>query len=310
MKQLRNILVVVDPTREEQPAITKAARLASHFDARVQLFACETPSSRETRLMNERVRSGAAGVPGDLPQWMEILSAPLRRDGLEVTLECKSAKHLHPAIRERACATQIDLLVKDTHHHSLVQRAFLTNVDWQLIRECGVPLLLTKATPWKEHPVILAALDPYHEHDKPFLLDHDLLEWGVTLRAALRGTLHGTHTYVPSLLAAAAVGTAGAAAITPELILDEESKHRARLRELTLNYDIPAHDLHVDMGSAADVIPQIAKGIDADIVAMGAVSRSAAELVLVGHTAERVLERLEADVLVVKPPNFSACLPW
>ncbi|MET0659292.1 MAG: universal stress protein [Steroidobacteraceae bacterium] len=303
MKQLRTILVVVDPTRQAQPAISKAARLANHFGARVQLFACETPSSRETRLLN-------TDATLDLPQLMEALSEPLRRDGLEVTVECTSAKHLHPAILERACATQIDLLVKDTHHHSLMHRAFLTNTDWQLIRGCGIPLLLTKAAPWADRPIILAALDPYHEHEKPYLLDHDLLEWGVTLRSVLHGTLHGAHTYVPALLTASAVSTAISAGITPELFIEEEHRRQGRLRELTQSYDIPEKCLHVELGSAADLIPRIAKDVHADIVAMGAVSRSSAELFLIGHTAERVLERLEADVLVVKPPDLGACLPW
>ncbi|MET0986325.1 MAG: hypothetical protein ABW034_13050, partial [Steroidobacteraceae bacterium] len=75
MKQLRNILVVVDPTRREQPGIRKAAQLARHFDARVQLFACDTPSSRETRLLNKH-------VPLDLSQLMEVMSEPLKSEGL------------------------------------------------------------------------------------------------------------------------------------------------------------------------------------------------------------------------------------
>jgi universal stress protein E len=37
---------------------------------------------------------------------------------------------------------------------------------------------------------------------------------------------------------------------------------------------------------------------------MGAVSRSALERMLIGQTAEQVLDAVDCDVLVVKPPDF------
>jgi len=39
-------------------------------------------------------------------------------------------------------------------------------------------------------------------------------------------------------------------------------------------------------------------------VVMGAVSRSAVARLFIGHTAERVIDELECDVLVVKPRRF------
>jgi universal stress protein E len=310
MKQLRNILAIVDPTRREQPAVTKAARLAKAANARLLLFACETPYSREARQLNKHADPGAKPLPSDLQALLDEVSEPLRSDGLEFAVEHTSAAHLHPAILERACASGIDLLVKDTRHHSLAQRIFLTSTDWHLIRGCGVPLLLTMDAPWKDHPVILAALDPNHLNDKPALLDHHLLEWGTSLGALLRGTLHGVHAYVPPLLAAASFTTAAAASVTPELIANEQETRRAQLRAITEGYEIGEQALHVELGSAVDVIPRVASELQADVVVMGAIARSSARLLLIGHTAERVLERLQCDVLVVKPPDFAGCLPF
>ncbi len=48
----------------------------------------------------------------------------------------------------------------------------------------------------------------------------------------------------------------------------------------------------------------------ADIVVMGAIARSALKRVFIGSTAERVLETLPCDVLVVKPPDFAKNLPF
>jgi len=41
---------------------------------------------------------------------------------------------------------------------------------------------------------------------------------------------------------------------------------------------------------------------------MGAVSRSALARLLIGNTAERVLDKLSCDVLIVKPRGFTATL--
>ena len=43
---------------------------------------------------------------------------------------------LHEGIVRHAVASGADIVVKDTHHHSAVTRALLTNTDWNLIRTC------------------------------------------------------------------------------------------------------------------------------------------------------------------------------
>jgi universal stress protein E len=47
----------------------------------------------------------------------------------------------------------------------------------------------------------------------------------------------------------------------------------------------------------------------ADLVIMGAVSRSGLKGLFLGNTAEDVLDRLHCDLLIVKPDGFKAALP-
>ncbi|MEO1576425.1 MAG: universal stress protein, partial [Pseudomonadota bacterium] len=51
----------------------------------------------------------------------------------------------------------------------------------------------------------------------------------------------------------------------------------------------------------ADEIVQHAADHDVDLVVMGAVSRSVLRNALIGNTAEKVLDRLDADTLIIKP---------
>jgi universal stress protein E len=53
-----------------------------------------------------------------------------------------------------------------------------------------------------------------------------------------------------------------------------------------------------------NAIPELARRIHSDIVVMGAVSRSGLKRLFIGNTAERVVDDLGCDVLVVKPRQF------
>ena len=48
----------------------------------------------------------------------------------------------------------------------------------------------------------------------------------------------------------------------------------------------------------------------ADILVMGSIARSSLKRALIGSTAERVLETLPCDVLVVKLPDYAQNLPF
>jgi len=53
-------------------------------------------------------------------------------------------------------------------------------------------------------------------------------------------------------------------------------------------------------------LPDLAVELKASCVVMGAVSRSRFDRILIGNTAEKVLDRLECDVLVIKPDQMPA----
>lgn len=312
MNKPQNILVVVDPTASEHPAVAKGAMLAERLNARLELYVCDTKAAREARLIAERAKDPSRRLTVNLKPMLEALAAPLRSRGLDVTTECEYADALHIGLLNRAQRTCADLIVKDTHHHSLAKRTLITNTDWHLIRGCPVPLLLTRATVWSGHPTVVAAVDPGHLNDKPALLDHHILEWGQYLVGRLDGVLHVVHAYVPlSIVITAAEGIAPmASALTPEALAFEDSEKRKQLSALAEPYGIDASHIHLDLGVPSELLPRMASELKADVLVMGAISRSGLQQVFVGSTAERVLEHLPCDVLIVKSPDFAANLPF
>ena len=60
----------------------------------------------------------------------------------------------------------------------------------------------------------------------------------------------------------------------------------------------------LQIGDASHALPVIVKKLKTDVLVMGAVSRSRIERSFIGNTAEKVIDHVDCDVLVVKPANF------
>ncbi len=316
MKHPRNILAVVDPTAAKQPALAKAAELARRLDAALELFVCDFDSGLAGGLFDtERLQKSRDEFLKERRQRLEQLAEPLRRNGLTVTTDARWDNPLHEGLVRKIIAAHPDLVVKDTHYHSVVRRTLITNTDWHLIRDCPAPLLLAKATAWSPALRAVAAVDPGHLGDKPASLDHLILDWGETLAKTFGGELHVLHMHFPATLVAATAGIAGvpmaAAGGTAEKLIEDERRQRMdQLTELAAAHGLSPDRIHLKLGTAADLLPEEADRLRADVIVMGAVSRSRLERIFIGSTAERVLDRLPCDVLVVKPLDFAPELPF
>jgi universal stress protein E len=301
----RSILAIIDPTAEEYPSLAKAAHLAARYGARLELFVCDTKSARETRWSAQRLRDPNRLLDLDLKPMLEALAAPLREQGLDVATDCAYADSLADGLLDRIRQARADLVVKDTHSHSLLRRTLVANTDWELIRHCDAPLLLVRARQWAAAPVVVAAVDPGHVNDKSAALDRAILKWGRSVSEILEASLHIVHAYVPLAVASAAANMAAPSThtLTPEVMGFERRQKQRELQALAAPYGIADEFLHVDLGVASDVIPLQSEALHADITVMGAVARSGLQRLFIGTTAERVLERLACDVLIVKAPR-------
>lgn len=322
MTRVANILVIIDPTAREHPVLDKALRLAQACDARLELLACETRESRSLRHAAYLAATAAAAAGGsagvaeqgfivNLRRLLEELAQPARRLGIDVSLETASGDPLHRLLLERIKRGNADLVMKDTHHHALLQRTFMTNTDWHLIRGCPVPLLLVKPTPWPQCWRGAAALDPGHPDDRTGVLDHHILDWAQWLAQRLGTTPRVLHAFLPLLLAAETVGSGVgvSSAYAVDATREALAARRRELEEFIAEHGLAADAAHLRLGVPSQVLPALARELQIDVLAVGAISRSGLRRLFIGSTAERVLEHLPCDVLVLKSPDFTASLP-
>ncbi|GGX46581.1 universal stress protein [Saccharospirillum salsuginis] len=295
----KHIVVLIDPAEESALAVRKASRLARIDKARLTLFAS---GYNATLASNHPLNPDTADQAKDaymrrLMEGLETIADIARNDGVEVTTKGVWDKHAGPALMNFIEEEPVDMVVKATHHQNVIQRTFFSQTDWELIRHCPVPLLLTKANAWNDPIRLTAAVDPVQANDKPDTLDEHIVRWGKDFATHLGGRLELLHVYDPTpLLIYLDQPTIDSADISEEI----REQHEQALAKLAQDHDIPKDQTVLETGSTLSVIPEHLHQTNTDMVIMGAVARSGLERWLLGHTAEKILDRITVDILIVK----------
>jgi universal stress protein E len=308
MQKINQILCVIDPTSDAQPAMHRAAWLAGKTGAELELFICYYNEylSGERLFDSPSLEKARQEVISGHEKRLESLAEPLRNSGLVVKTTAVWDHPLHEGIVRHAAAVGADIVFKDTHHHSAVARALLTNTDWNLIRSCAAPLWLVKPRDIPANPIFIAAVDPLHEHDKPAALDDEILIISKTLADATAAEMRAFHSYDPRMALAGATANAYIPVSLPFEELEEQliADHKKRFAEVAKKHDIDSGNTHLVSGLIHEELPELCSKIDAAVVVMGAVSRNRWKRLFIGATAERTLEYLPCDLLIVKPNWF------
>jgi universal stress protein E len=311
MRPTRRILVAVKhPRARSLPAVKKAAQLAHATGATLELFhsIADVIQIDALEMAKQSVGEFEAKSRRKILKRLDSIAAPLRRQGIKVHSTAEWDYPIYEAIVRRAAATRADLIVAERHATRHVAPWLLRFTDWELLRLSPVPVLLVKSPRAYRRPVVPAAVDPSHAFAKPSRLDDEILRPALSLTAALGGTLHAVHAYVPMPVDLAAVGHIGPD-VTERIEAHARAGAQAGLERALRGTQIPRTRRHLVKRHPIDAIATVARDVRSAIVVMGAISRSGLKRVFIGNTAERILDQLACDVLVVKPPRFARHVP-
>jgi universal stress protein E len=298
--QIRTILVAVaDPSSARQPAVDRAARLAAPLGARMVLFhaAFEPALSGRPFFDSKRLAKSRGWFVADRTRQLERHAAKLRSSGLDVDACAVWEDPVHEAVVRAALREKADLVVAGRHERRADRPPQLRLTDWELMRLCPRPLLLTRSVSnSSESGSVLAALDPTHAYDKPAHLDISIAGYAAALAQALQVELHAVHC-LPN------------AAYPPGEVTSAQRQRmrkrvQAQLQRVMKKSGLTAGGLHVLNGSVTDSLPALARELPAQIIAMGIISRRWLKRFVIGDTAESIIREAPCDLLLIKPDNF------
>lgn len=308
---IKKILVAVkDPWARSLPAVDKAAQLARALNARLELF----------HAMSDPVYVDVADVHGQglmqlergrrmkVSRRLEAVVERYTRKGVNITSAVEWDFPAHEAVIRAARQARADLIVAERHEASHHLPWLLRFTDFELLRLSPVPVLLVKSAKRYNRPRVLAAVDPSHAFSKPERLDEQILTLASALAGALSGALHAVYAYEPLPLGpmASEVPLGEAADMIEATALERARKDLARALKRS---PLPESRRHLIPRHPIDAIDAAARDVRSSVVVMGAVSRSGLKRLVLGNTAERVLDRLPCDVLIVKPKRFATPVP-
>lgn len=307
MSESKNILVIVEPDNHPHEVVGRAGWLAELTGCDLHLVLCDSDVgtlsagifvSNEARDLAQEIRTAQQELIDDIAQDVRDL-------GITVTTDVLEERPIADGIIELAREMDPLYIMKGTEYHSTAERAIFVDTDWQLIRTCPSPLWLVKPHAMKEKPLIVAAVDPVHSHDKPANLDQLIVDGAKAISGPADGEVHLLHTYQRI----AGIGREATKTFKPiKLPIDELSKkiqaeHREQLDALAAANDIDAEHTHQLPGSTKDLLPTFARTHGADVVVMGALARWGLRRMIIGSTAEKVLDHLPCDILIVRLPE-------
>lgn len=300
-RKVRKVLVAIKELRATH-LLDKAAHVALARSAELVIFHdLATPVFIDGLAPGGGLRAALRSGRQSALARLEVLAAPWRARGLTVSTCAEWDFPPHEAIVREALRADADLIVvqsRGRHHFP----ALLGYTDWSLLRDSPIPVLLVKNLRPYRRPRVLAAVDPAHRYSKPSDLDSLILREAEGLARSFGTAPHVVHSYLrPPALALQDV-----AAVVIETI-DKQVRGDARkaFAELLDGTSVAPSRRHLVEANPVDAIIRTQRKIGAAILVMGAVSRRGLKRVFIGNTAERLLDELTCDLLVVKPAKFA-----
>lgn len=294
--ELSKLLVIIEPESESQPALEKAQFLAQMAGCEVELVLSEFTTYLEDGFFfdPEQAKQMRYDLADRRMAELEALADPLRDKGLAVSCSVAWGNPPYLETLSRIEQSQPSLVLKTTRPHNRLSRMLLSHEDWQLVRYSPAPLLLVKEKPWQAHPEIVVAVDPFHINDKPATLESKLIAAANAFANETAGSVHLFHSAWISPLA-------GSYPLSPDV-----EREQKVLEEMAASNGVKQENVHWSLERVEESLPAAIEDLGANLLVMGAVSRSQLDRVLLGSTAEKIIDSVECDVLVLKPEQMPA----
>lgn len=296
MNALTRLLLICHPDLHPSPALARAQALAKTTDATLHLVVLSQLPSRLATL-DHVLRSNARKQDAEHRKaWLNEQVKALGELGITAYAEALDDEDPLKDLIRLAQLHRVEMLIKDIRHETIVSRALLTPLDWQLLRRCPIPLHLVAQADAALPERILASVDLV-EHD-PVVdkLNDRIVQTAQALAQRCKAQLHLLQAYEPSPSYVAYA--AAPVAWTDELIEEMTGRARERLTKFGSHYGIKPDHLHLLRGAARTVVSEYANQQGFDVVVMGTLYHEGLTKV-VGSTTEQTLYKVNASILAI-----------
>lgn len=306
MANYQNLLVAIDPSQDDQPALRRAVYLVKHNGGKIKAFLPIYDFSYEmTTLLspNERTAMRSSMINQRIAWISEQCKSYIEEQ--HIPIEIKVVWHNRPfeAIIQEVIREEHDLLLKMAHQHDKLESVIFTPTDWHLLRKCPCPVWMVKDRPWPENGNVLVAVNLSSEE-----LYHDPLNQKLVRETLLLASqVNQKDVHLVGAYPAAPVNIAiELPDFDPGVYNDSiRGQHLIAMKAIRQEFGISEEFTHVEKGLPEQVISDVAERLHAGIVVLGTVGRTGISAAFIGNTAEHVIDHLRCDLLAIKPDGYA-----
>lgn len=234
-------------------------------------------------------------------KWIERICQPYIDEGFAIEIKTQWHNRSYEAILKYAYRHHYDLIIKTTRKHDTLDKIIYTPTDWHLIRKSACPLLLVKNTPFPDKSCIIAAIDVSTDSEESVAFNQKIIRKAQKIAQLLNGTVYLANAY-PSAPSAITVELPEFDPMTYKEAIRKH--HTNELTALAEAFDIPTDQVIVEEGLPGKAIVRIAERLDAKLVVMGTQGRTGLAAAFIGNTAESIIDRLNCNLLALKPDCY------
>lgn len=302
MTAYRLIMVIVDPSLRRTPAVLRAAEIAHASGASLHMLAFDDPPGLDATLFESGEAAATARKTHEAERTRaldEIARIP-RELGIKVDTRIVWGRQTDHQLASAVAALAPDLVIRDVHREPAIRRLILGSRDWAFIALCPSPLLLVHDVPIHKPRRVLAAIDPAHDRNTKGRLNERIVEAAVGLAIQCDAEVHLIHVF-EGLTGRSAQAAAYSHIAFEQAHRDLSTQRREALDAFARRFSVPDERKHFLDGDPVTETRQFVASQSFDVVVLGYGSQGPIKSMAMGSVAERLLQTVDADVLIVHP---------
>ncbi len=211
-------------------------------------------------------------------------------------------------IIKKVISEQYYLLITEPDPVSGIKKFFYGTTTLALLSKCPCIVWVVKSKLVTPYNKIMAAVDPASDNPNSAALTDTIIELAVSMAERNHAECHIVHAWSLELESASENPFFGST--TKECIeqdvLAEKNRHIMAFEEMMerQTVDLTHCVTHIIKGDARKELAEFSVSHDIDLIVMGTLEKVGVEGVLMGSTAESLVNQIECSILAVKPATF------
>lgn len=195
MSQTPRLLLIAPSAMERTPAFERAAALAQAMQLPLHIVAFDYLQALAVAglFAPEQIRLARDGYLRTHPQWLAEQASLLARHQIMVTSEVMWVQDPFAEILQFINEMPLLLIIKDVQHESVLERIFYTPLDWQLLRDCPVPVHLVTDDTHPRPRRVLAIVDVLRSEEQDCVFNDQIIDAAAQLAAQCDASLDVVH---------------------------------------------------------------------------------------------------------------------